>query len=224
MDKQASDPEQDEAVPTQSLERELEHIILAGEIRPGERLHEIQLSKRFGISRGPLREATRSLQSRGMVQVIPKRGVFVRSVSPEEFLLFDDVRSGVFGLAGRILADRVDDAMLATMRDYLDQMDIAAEQRDFDEYYRQNLAFHDFLLSGTGNETLIEVYKTLANKLHLCRARSLVDAGGLSVSNHEHREMVEAVATGNRDRAQAAFFRHVERARDRFKSTIEAAV
>lgn len=224
MDKQASDPEQDEAVPTQSLERELEHIILAGEIRPGERLHEIQLSKRFGISRGPLREATRSLQSRGLVQVIPKRGVFVRSVSPEEALEIYDVRAGVFGLAGRILADRVDDAMLATMRDYLDQMDIAAEQRDFDEYYRQNLAFHDFLLSGTGNETLIEVYKTLANKLHLCRARSLVDAGGLSVSNHEHREMVEAVATGNRDRAQAAFFRHVERARDRFKSTIEAAV
>lgn len=223
MDKQASDREQDEAVPTQSLERELEHIILAGEIRPGERLHEIQLSKRFGISRGPLREATRSLQSRGLVQVIPKRGVFVRSVSPDEALEIYDVRAGVFGLAGRLLADRVDDAMLATMRDYLDQMDIAAEQRDFDEYYRQNLAFHDFLLAGTGNETLIEVYKTLANKLHLCRARSLVGAGGLSVSNHEHREMVEAVATGNRDRAQAAFFRHVERARDRFKSTIDTS-
>ena len=130
------------------------------------------------------------------------------------------MRAGGFGLAGWLLADRVDDAMLAAMRGYLDQQDTAAEKRDFDEYYRQNLEFHDFLLAGTGNNTLIEVYKTLANKLHLCRARSLVNAGGLSVSNHEHREMVDAVATGNRDRAQAAFFRHVERARDRFKSTI----
>ncbi len=223
MQDRAADHEGNGAPIPNSIERALEHMILTGELQPGERLHEIQLSGRFGISRGPLREATRSLQSRGLVEVIPKRGVFVRSVTPEEALEIYDVRAGIFGLAGRLLADRIDDAMLAEMRRYLDRMDSAAEARDFDEYYRLNLAFHDFLIRGTRNATLAEVYKTLANKLHLCRARSLVDAGGLSVSNHEHREMVDAVATGNRDRAQAAFFRHVERARDRFKSTIREA-
>ena len=86
MQELASNAGQENSLPTNELERELEHIILTGELRPGERLHETQLSKRFGISRGPLREATRSLQSRGLVQVIPKRGVFVRSVSPEEAL------------------------------------------------------------------------------------------------------------------------------------------
>ena len=222
MDAQTTQKGIEGGLPPQSLERELEHMILTGELRPGERLHEVQLSKRFGVSRGPLREATRSLQSRGLVEVIPKRGVFVRSVSHEEALEIYDVRAGVFALAGRILADRVDDNMLTTMRIDLDRMDVAAEKRDFDEYYRYNLAFHEFLMKSTQNDTLIDVYQTLANKLHLCRARSLVNAGGLSVSNHEHREMVEAVATGNRERAQAAFFRHVERARDRFKSTIDS--
>ena len=203
-----------------SVEHQLEHLILEGELRPGERLHEIQLSTRFGISRGPLREATRSLQAKGLVEVIPNRGVFVRSVSSEEALEIYDVRAAIFGLAGRLLTDLVNDEMLARMYAFLDQMDAAAASGDFDEYYRHNLAFHDFLITSTANRTLVEEYGTLVNKLHLCRARSLVKAGGLSVSNHEHREMVEAVASGDRERASSAFFRHVERSKTRFKSTI----
>jgi DNA-binding GntR family transcriptional regulator len=203
-----------------SVEDQLEHLILEGELRPGERLHEIQLSTRFGISRGRLREATRSLQARGLVEVIPNRGVFVRFFSSDEALEIYDVRAAIFGLAGRLLTDLVNDAMLVEMNVFLDQMDTAAGSGDFDEYYRHNLAFHDFLIKGTGNATLAEEYNTLVNKLHLCRARSLVMAGGLAVSNHEHREMVEAVASGDRERANSAFFRHVERSKTRFKSTI----
>jgi DNA-binding GntR family transcriptional regulator len=204
-----------------SVEDQLEHLILDGELRPGERLHEIQLSTRFGISRGPLREATRSLQAKGLVEVIPNRGVFVRFVSSDEALEIYDVRAAIFGLAGRLLTDLVNDAMLTKLNAFLDQMDTAAACGDFDEYYRHNLAFHDFLIKGTGNATLAEEYNTLVNKLHLCRARSLVKAGGLAVSNHEHREMVEAVASGDRERANSAFFRHVERSKARFMSTID---
>lgn len=204
-----------------TVEDQLEHLILDGELRPGERLHETQLSTRFGISRGPLREATRSLQAKGLVEVIPNRGVFVRSVSSREALEIYDVRAAIFGLAGRLLTDLVNDAMLASMYAFLEQMDAAAASGDFDEYYHHNLAFHDFLIRGAGNTTLIQEYNTLVNKLHLCRARSLVKAGGLSVSNHEHREMVEAVASGDRERSNNAFFRHVERSKMRFVSTID---
>ena len=204
-----------------SVEDQLEHLILEGELRPGERLHETQLSTRFGISRGPLREATRSLQAKGLVEVIPNRGVFVRSVSSDEALEIYDVRAAIFGLAGRLLTDLVNDAMLANMFAFLEQMDAAAATGDFDDYYRHNLAFHDFLIRGAGNTTLTEEYNTLVNKLHLCRARSLVKAGGLSVSNHEHRDMVEAVASGDRERANSAFFRHVQRSKTRFMSTID---
>jgi DNA-binding GntR family transcriptional regulator len=204
-----------------SVEDRLEHLILDGELRPGERLHEIQLSKRFGISRGPLREATRSLQAKGLVEVIPNRGVFVRFISSDEALEIYDVRAAIFGLAGRLLTDLVNDAILAKMYTFLEEMDAAAASNDFDEYYHHNLTFHDFLIRGAGNATLTEAYNTLVNKLHLCRARSLVKAGGLSISNHEHREMVEAVASGDRERANSAFFRHVERSKMRFILTID---
>lgn len=202
------------------LERELEHLILTGELKPGERLNEIQLSTRFGTSRGPLREATRSLQAKGLVDIIRNRGVFVRSVSTTEALEIYDVRAAVFGLAGRLLADLVNDAMLTQLNVYLDQMDAIAAGQNFDDYYPVNLSFHDFLVTSTGNQTLVKEYKSFVDKLHLARARGLVQAGGLSVSNREHREMVDALAAGNRDRAQEAFYRHVERSKMRFQSTI----
>lgn len=202
------------------LERELEHLILMGDLKPGERLNEIQLSTKFGTSRGPLREATRSLQAKGLVEIIRNRGVFVRSVSAEEAFEIYDVRAAIFGLAGRLLTDLVTETTLARLNAFLDEMDVIADSKDFDRYYPANLAFHDYLIGATGNKTLVREYKSLVNKLHLCRARGLVQAGGLSVSNREHREMVDALASGNRERAQEAFFRHVERSKNRFRMTI----
>jgi len=205
---------------TGALERELEHLILTGELKPGERLNEIQLSARFGTSRGPLREATRSLQAKGLVDAIRNRGVFVRSISPKEALEIYDIRAALFGLAGRLLTDLVTDAMLTRLNEYLVEMDEIAKERDFDRYYPLNLEFHDFLIRSTNNSMLAREYQNLVNKLHLCRARGLVQAGGLAVSNHEHREMVDALASGNRERAQEAFFRHVERSKQRFTTTL----
>lgn len=205
-----------------AIEDELQDLILKGQIAPGQRLNELQLSTRFGTSRGPLREALRSLQGKGLVHFVRNRGVFVRAISPEEALEIYDLRAAIFGLAGRLLADLVNDTMLHTLDDYLARMDAASEARDFAAYYPINLAFHEYLVGSTGHKLLQREYKMFVDKLHLCRGRGLVQAGALSVSNREHREMVDAIAAGNRERAFESFFRHVERAKQRFRSTITA--
>ncbi|MDB6455092.1 FCD domain-containing protein [Falsirhodobacter sp. 20TX0035] len=201
------------------LERQLEHLVLSGELAPGERLNEIHLAARFGTSRGPLREALRMLHAKGFVTTVRNRGMYVRAIGREEALEIYDVRAAIFGLAGRILTDKVTDDLLEHLYLALGEMDTLAAARDFDAYYRANLGFHEFLLTSTGNSSLVAQYHSLVDKLHLCRARSLVQAGGLSVSNREHREMVESLASGDKFRAQEAFFRHVERAKMRFGST-----
>ncbi|WP_245615583.1 FCD domain-containing protein [Afifella pfennigii] len=208
---------------TEQTERRLEHLILTGELLPGERLNELELAQRFGISRGPVRESMQALYAKGLVEMIRNRGVFVRAISTKEAMELYDVRAAVFGLAGRILTDLVDDDILARMHQFLEEMEVLARTRNFDDYYRLNLAFHDYLITTTGNSILVAEYRGFVSKLHLCRARGLVQAGGLAVSNREHREMVDAIASGDRLRAQEAFFRHVERAKLRFRSTVEQA-
>ena len=204
------------------VERALEHLILSGELKPGDQLKEIELAGRFGTSRGPLREAIQALHARGFVEMVRNRGVFVRSISTREAIEVYEVRAAIFGLAGRLLTDVLNDQMLDTMHGMLDDLDRLAEARDFEGYYLRNLEFHDFLITSAGNSILAAEYRGLVKKLHLCRARNLVQVGGLSVSNREHREMVDAVASGDRMRAQEAFYRHVERAKLRFLTTLRS--
>jgi DNA-binding GntR family transcriptional regulator len=206
-----------------AIENDLQHMILNGAVKPGERMNELQLATRFGTSRGPLREALRSLQGKGLVDFVRNRGVYVRSISIEEALEIYDLRAALFGLAGRLLVDKVNDDMLETLDGFLVRMDAASDARDFATYYPVNLAFHEFLVASTGNRLLQREYAMFVDKLHLCRGRSLVRAGGLALSNREHREMVDSIAAGGRERAFEAFFRHVDRAKHRFKSTLEGA-
>jgi len=207
---------------TNVLEHEIESLIVSGELPPGNRINEIQLARRFGTSRGPIREATRSLEAKGLVEVVRNRGVFIRRLKLEEAIEIYELRSALFGLAGRLLAARMNDQILDHLNAALSTMDEVAARRDFDTYYPLNLAFHTFILEQAGNATLAREYASMVKKLHLFRARSLVQGGGLAVSNSEHREIVAALASGDPERAHAACWRHVERSKHRMLAAVEA--
>ena len=208
---------------TSALEKQIERLIVEGKLAPGERLNEIQLAARFGTSRGPLREATRSLEAKGFVEIHRNRGVFVRQVSIAEALEVYDVRAALFGLAGRLLAQKMNDALLAKLNAFLDAMEQAATDADFERYYPLNIEFHQTIVESAGNATLHAEYQRFVKKMHLFRARSLVQGGGLAVSNREHREMVDALASGDVERAHASHWRHVERAKARLMAAVGAA-
>ncbi len=204
-----------------ALVREIERLILTGELEPGSRINEIHLANRFGTSRGPIREATRSLEAKGLVEVVRNRGVFVRRLSTEEAVEIYDVRSALFGQAGRLLAEHMTDEILARLTGFITDMDKLAESGEFDAYYPVNLAFHSFIVDSAGNKTLAAEYRRFVDKLHLFRARSLVQGGGLAVSNREHREMVDALASGDGERAFITHWRHVDRAKKRLLASID---
>ena len=208
---------------TSALVGEIERLILSGELEPGSRINEIHLANRFGTSRGPIREATRSLEAKGLVEVVRNRGVFVRQLTKEEAVEIYDVRSALFAQAGRLLAERMADDILARLTGFLTEMDRLAEAGAFDAYYPQNLAFHSYIVDSAGNGTLAVEYRRFVDKLHLFRARSLVQGGGLAVSNREHREMVDALASGDGERAFIAHWRHVDRAKKRLLAAIDPA-
>lgn len=200
---------------TSVLQAEIESIVLKGELAPGQRLNENALAARFGVSRGPIREACRALAAKGLLALVPNRGVFVREIDIYEAAELYDVRAALFGTACRLLAERVTDKQMEELRRLLVRMDEAAEQRDIDAYYPLNLEFHAAIVEAAGNRTLGRTYRDCVEKLHLFRARGLVHGGGFDVSNREHRLIVEALASGDGGRAFDAGYSHVQHGKDR---------
>lgn len=205
---------------TTLLKAEIERMILDGSFGPGERINENALAARFGVSRGPVREACRALAELGFVELIPNRGVFIRRIDRREAEQLYDVRAGFTGLAARLLTKTVSDPQLATFDTLLDRMDEAAGL-SLDDYYPLNLQFHDQMVAFTGNERLISAYRQLVKELHLFRARGLVQGGGLAVSNAEHRDMIGAIRARDPARAFEVAFRHVESGKARMLAALE---
>ena len=184
-------------------------MILGGEVLAGQRINELALAQQLGVSRSPIREACRKLEQAGLVEVIKNRGVFVRSVDIQQALDIYEIRGALAQLAGGLIAERATDDDIAELRQMVRQMHDVAESGDVDEYYRLNIAFHIRLVQCTRNDRLIEMLQGTDKELHLYRHRSLVQPEGVSVSNKEHNEIVEAVAARDIKRARQAFKRHV---------------
>lgn len=200
------------------LEREIERVILGGEYGPGDRINEKELALRFGISRGPVREALRTLEATGLVEQVPNRGVFVRQLSAAQADDIYEVRAALFALAGRLLASRATDEEVVRLRAFVSAMEGAIARDDFDSYAGENFALHEFIVERAGNGVLATQYLGLIKQLRLYRARSLMFGNAMRASNAEHREMVEAIAARDPDRAHAAHYTHVATAKMRLKS------
>ncbi|SFJ41441.1 DNA-binding transcriptional regulator, GntR family [Phyllobacterium sp. CL33Tsu] len=197
------------------LEQEIERFILDGEVAPGGHLNEKEIAFRFGISRGPVREALRSLESSGLIEQVPNRGFFVRRLSAAEASDVYDVRTVLFGLAGKVLAERATDDDIARLRRFVGDMDEAIGADDHARYISLNFALHEFIVVRSGNEVLAQQYLTLVKQLRLHRAHSLMHGDAIHASNLEHHMMVDAIAARDPVQAFKAHANHVETAKGR---------
>lgn len=188
---------------------ELERMILSGTLAPGEKLTEMTLAARLGISRGPLREAFRMLEEAGLVKITKNRGVFVRDISVEEAVDIFDLRAAMDELVGRKLAENITPAQLKEIRDMVDAMEQAVKTKDAYHYHLLNLGFHDRLVELAGNSKLTEIYRKLIKELSLFRRLNLEDGWLMPISATEHRLIVKAIASGDPNAAGKAMFDHV---------------
>ena len=200
--------------------REVERMILAGELSVGERVNESQLAARFRVSRGPVREALRGLEESGLLRLEKNRGVFVREISLAEADEIYDLREALDELVGRRLAKRFDDAARKAVHALLVEMDGASAKGDAAQYHMLNLRFHDLLVEATGNAKLISTYRRLIKELHLFRLKGLTAGGGLPVSNDEHRVIVKAIESGDAEVAGRRMRDHVRASRKRMHKGI----
>ena len=197
------------------VQREIERMILAGDLAAGAKLTEASIADHLGVSRGPVREAFRALESSGLVRLEKNRGVFVRQISLREADEIYELRAVLDEFVGRRLAQIVTPAQVRDLRQIVDRMEKATARNDVDAYLAANLAFHDRLVELTGNHKLLVTYRRLVNELHLFRRATLTQGGALPVSTREHRDIVDRIASGQVAAAGRALHEHVAASRAR---------
>lgn len=187
----------------------VEEMIVKGELTGGDRINESALAERFSVSRGPIREACRSLEEAGLARNVANHGAYVRELSLEEAQHLYEVRSALASEAGRLLVARGSDAAIRKLVAQVDEMDRLIEKNDAEAYYERNIAFHQSFMEGSGNAALVSVYMATVKQLHLVRRRGLVDPGRLAESNAEHRVIVEAAVARDGQACADAVRAHV---------------
>lgn len=187
----------------------LEGLILDGTFGDGERLDEVQLAERFHVSRTPIREAFQRLALSGLVEQIPRRGVFVRHPGPVELLEMFEVMAELEAVCVRLAAMRITDAALADLKAINRRCQDAVKNNDSDRYYLENETFHQTLYRQSGNRFLEQECLRLHRRLKPFRRLQLKLRGRLKQSMAEHETIVDALDQGDGGNAEKAIRQHV---------------
>lgn len=198
----------------------LEEEIAEGRLRPGVRLEEEELARRYGVSRTPIREALKQLAAIGLVTSQPRRGTVVARLTPAELVEMFDVMAELEGMAGRLAARRWGEDDEARLRTAHQTCGEAAAAGDADSYYYRNEQFHDAIYRASHNGFLHRECAALHRRLRPYRRLQLRVGNRLADSYREHGEVMDALLRRDAAAAQALLRDHVVVQGDRFADLI----
>jgi len=192
-----------------TIANELEQLIFSGKFVDGDRLDENKLADRFGVSRTPVREAFQKLALSGLVEQLPRRGVFVRQPGPVELLEMFEVMAEIEAICGRLAARRISNEALKTLQEANEKCQKAVENSDVDTYYLENERFHYLIYKQSGNGFLEQEAQRLHRRLKPYRRVQLLFRGRMKQSMAEHKVIVTALIDANPEAAANALRDHV---------------
>ncbi len=194
---------------TSLVQREIEQIIINGEMLPGERINEHALAERFQVSRGPIREALRGLEKARLVSVIANRGSFVREISPAEAVQIQETRGLLFSHSVGSLAGRLTKPQKKELLGYIERIDKCGPN-DLRDFRMTNFHLHRAIVSFAGNERLAEIYRALSEEALLVRFQYPMTHLDFALANEEHRQILAAVESGDATEARRLAEKHAE--------------
>ena len=188
---------------------DLRAAIVNGELMPGERLVEEELSARLGLGRGAVRMALVRLEHDGLVERERHRGARVRRVSEAEAIELLEARAALEGLAARHAALDADDAAVDGLREIVAGMRRLRQQGDLIGLSDANARLHAAILEASGHETVRRLSRTLSSQIVRFQFRTVLLPGRPDHSLAEHSEIVEAIAARDANAAEQAMQRHL---------------
>ena len=169
----------------------IRNAIVNGQLAAGTRVAEPDLADKFGISRTPIREAFRQLESEGFITVIPRKGAIVASLSPKDVADFYDLKAVLEGYAARTAAKKLTPKDIDKMESVNRQMEAAAGKKDVRKVLALHNEFHDIFVKSCGNEKLHSIVQNLVMQFQRFRL-ILAMPGRVEGIIQQHREIIDA--------------------------------
>ncbi|OUQ49442.1 GntR family transcriptional regulator [Lachnoclostridium sp. An118] len=188
----------------------LRQAILRGELKPGERLMEIQLANKLGVSRTPIREAIRKLELEGLVLMIPRKGAEVAEITEKSLRDVLEVRRALEELAVELVCEKITEEQIQDLKDAAEEFKESLESGDITRIAEADVKFHDVIYMATDNQKLIQLLNNLREQMYRYRVEYLKRSDFHQQLIDEHEEIIETIESGQKDRAVQVVCQHVD--------------
>ena len=188
----------------------LRQAILRGELKPGERLMEVRLAKKLGVSRTPIREAIRKLELEGLVLMIPRRGAEVAEITEKSMRDVLEVRRALEVLAVSLSCDRISGEQIEALKEAAEEFDRSLTS-DVTRTAEADVHFHDIIYRSTDNQRLIQLLSNLGEQMYRYRVEYLKHREFHPQISREHKELISYLEAGQKGQAEEKIAVHIDK-------------
>lgn len=192
----------------------IKDAVVSGRLKPGERVPEQEIAESFGISRTPIREAFRQLESEGFISVTPRKGAVVSPITDQDVREFYAIKSLLEGFAAKTACVKLTQKDIKKLESLNSQMERCAEKVDVKGFFKLDNQFHDTFLRSCGNEKLCALVHQLVQQFERFRITALSLPGRMADSVRQHNEIIEAFKNSDMNLVESLVRANAERGRD----------
>ena len=188
----------------------LRNAILTGELSPGERLMEIKLADKLGVSRTPIREAIRKLELEGLVVNTPRKGAEVANISAEDLRDVLEVRRSLEVLAISLACEKMTEETLELLHENIDAFKHSIDAKATSDIASVDVSFHDIIYKSTGNNRLIQILNNISEQMYRYRFEYIKNKEAWNRLVEEHMNIYEAIKNRDKELAVKSILLHID--------------
>ena len=188
----------------------LRQAILRGELKPGERLMEIALANRLGVSRTPVREAIRLLELEGLVIMIPRRGAQVAQITEQDLNDVLEVRLGLEELAVRFACERITDEEIKALGLAVKEFEKKMSNNELSAQAEADVKFHEIIYGATHNQRLVQIINNIREQMYRYRYEYVKDNANYKQLIDEHNQILEGLKNHDKDYVKKVMHTHLK--------------
>lgn len=198
----------------------LREAILKGDLRPGERLMELQLAAKLGVSRTPIREAIRMLEQEGLAVTIPRKGAEVARMTEKNMEDVLQIREALDDLAVQVACDKMTEQQLRNLTLAMKNFETAIQTGNLSKIVAYDVEFHDIIYESTDNPKLVTLLNNLREQIYRYRVEYLKGKENYPMLIKEHETILEALKEKNKERVADAMRNHIRNQAEAVKNII----